>query len=1269
MNPFKSRKKSHDGGESSQRTSSDDTPALPTPRSRTFRRKKPQPEPKLELDLSTALPSTENFRTSLLMPNLSARFSMLRDQDDPTTKIGKANDDSVLFPKRMSRLGLFTQGLSDIAEVSSLPHPVRPPFAYGERTNSYASTDGYGTDDDSQSGSVMSRSKPGQGNRFFGGRQKIYKIPVGGSTSAKELSTTGNAPHKMGRAVYDDDVAVSAFQALKQREKEEHNGSDTHVQDHNLDHISGDSRGSPTLSGYNRNRETSSSTTSGPFNARASTAATSVASQNTSSLYGAPQSTATSPNNTSSTKQQPGTTVGPDRGTTKSKRMYGQGLDQQMYEQQSSAMNRLDSIQRRRGLLSNGVSQSRSATNLNDRFQRQAPLYTCTNFRPNSPPPSASATGLSGFDLGLDAERPVMVGRDSDPAYGRSPSLSPPLSPNLGPSPLVASVDPNDIGKATATGAFDKPRLQYSEEQYAQRQLKLQEGRETPPLRGPSRTDAYSEMSGRLRNDSFASIDSIQASKPFHYGQSASQPVLSALSEIGKAKGRPAAFDPYQNSNGTFLAGFSGDESSQVDSEGERDSIDLPTLQPTKYQSMHKAAEEPSVPSIYEHDDQHPAFLHGKEDDTAELALATHEQSSSVEQQDSGTGIVSGLSGLIRTHLRNQSGQSSVYPDSPPPELEDPPDLPKSHLFEDYNRASGTSDVDEHNKLSVKGDSPGSPPQAGGETFAQAPLSLRARQILDQATQLKNRSPTAQGMPGMHGIDKVQQILGKEVPHGSQESMKSSWQEQLKSHHTRGGSTETEREREDFANELADRRKRVQENLQSFVESGSRSSSPMGRAQGRENSLNGAPGVLSLLKKANGGSMVARSDTAASSKAMKMLGMTSDSKGTSPYMGQDAAQKDLYQREINGTSKGPMQSSTAKPFLKAGTGDGLSFKERSIGAERRSKFQNRKGALLRRDQPDSTVSAEPSPKVNGSFNTSHMDNAIAEQINGVNGNIPASRKYSPPRRFDPAADYVAQPRSQSAMSNRSRSNSRSKTAGYFDHKAQLSIQPSYQNSYPAPVGRPPRASPVAPYPPHTASPLSDITSTAPIMVTDGAAPPTTRAFAARKRSVNKQDISEPTFINCTSSVTTVDLPPGASLSNGMDSPVGPKPPVPPINPRRRRAPVTQNVFTAFGGKSARNEQSDHPSHHVQSPTDTLELHRTVTEPPYEERSGFSADENEPKQKRNRLRKTSSEGGNMAAKARQQALMAESPAMPSTPAPGGPAGGGKGGRLVGVGVAG
>lgn len=178
MNPFRQRRKTRgaDGADN------DEAPARPYLSGKTFRRKQKPVQPKPEVDLANVLPSTDQFRTSLLMPNLSARFSMLREQDDPFTLIGKASDDSVLH-KRVSRFG----DLADIAEASS----IRPPFA-NSRAESTISGDGYATDDDSMyGGSVMSRARPGESNNLFGGRQKIYKIPVGGSASTKDLSGGG----------------------------------------------------------------------------------------------------------------------------------------------------------------------------------------------------------------------------------------------------------------------------------------------------------------------------------------------------------------------------------------------------------------------------------------------------------------------------------------------------------------------------------------------------------------------------------------------------------------------------------------------------------------------------------------------------------------------------------------------------------------------------------------------------------------------------------------------------------------------------------------------------------------------------------------------------------------------------------------------------------------------------------------------------------------------------------------------------------------------
>ncbi|OBT50158.1 hypothetical protein VE04_09647 [Pseudogymnoascus sp. 24MN13] len=188
MNRFRTKKKAEAADEAPARPSNDSAAPTLTPLkpAMTFRRKKEknEPPPRMELDLVNALPASDDFRTSLLMTGLSARFSMLREQDDPKSKIGKASDDSVLFPKRQSRLndfGFTPQGLSDIAEVGSIRETTRRPAA-----------------SDAQE-SIMSRGKPAEGNNLFGGRQKIYKIPMGGSASMKSLNGTGESSGLGGR--------------------------------------------------------------------------------------------------------------------------------------------------------------------------------------------------------------------------------------------------------------------------------------------------------------------------------------------------------------------------------------------------------------------------------------------------------------------------------------------------------------------------------------------------------------------------------------------------------------------------------------------------------------------------------------------------------------------------------------------------------------------------------------------------------------------------------------------------------------------------------------------------------------------------------------------------------------------------------------------------------------------------------------------------------------------------------------------------------------
>jgi hypothetical protein len=197
-------------------------------------------------------------------------------------------------------------------------------------------------------------------------------------------------------------------------------------------------------------------------------------------------------------------------------------------------------------------------------------------------------------------------------------------------------------------------------------------------------------------------------------------------------------------------------------------------------------------------------------------------------------------------------------------------------------------------------------------------------------------------------------------------------------------------------------------------------------------------------------------------------------------------------------------------------------------------------------------------------------------------------------------------------------------SGYFDAPKSATLQTGMEGMD---IGLSPRPSPSAPFVVHATPPL-----TQPSPAGSGANTPTTQGFQSqgriptiRKRSINKSDISEPTFLSSTSRVTTVNLPPEASLRNGIDAP-----PIPPVNPKRRQ---TRGMFGVLMGR--KDEFDD--IHSMPLATQSTE-----------EMSTFSADEGETKPKsRQKLRKSSSEGGNLNARARQAAVTSPSPAMPGS----------------------
>ncbi|CAM1502406.1 Fc.00g043900.m01.CDS01 [Cosmosporella sp. VM-42] len=627
MNRFRGRKKAKDDMVAAPRPSVESESSGPF---KMFGKKKSvEEEPKPEVNLATALPSNDDFRTSLLMTNLSARFSMLREQDDPSTKVGKASDDSVLFPKRQSRMMDFGYGagLSDIAEVESIKGP-----AY--RVNSFVSTD----DAASTSGSVMTRSKPTEGNNLFGGRQKIYKIPAGGS------SKNGGLP---GRALYEDDVAQSAFQKWRQAERERRSLEEDRKDD-SLESEPARSE-SPSQPEYNRRRETSSTTSSGPSGARNSTAATSITSTQPSSSVKDWQSSTAPPSATSPAPPL-------ERNVTRTRRLYEQSLNQDMHDHQSSALSRIDTLSKQRSFGTRTpdltpIVPSPTTSAFSDRFANSRSILSkasAPNLRSFSPPtaPSSQMSPVEGNNK--------FTGLEPRTSFGATPPLSPPISETEEHTTLP--IGPNDRGKATAMGVFTKPAAQYDETRYAQRQIQLQQGRETPTHRFRTESNASAPTS-RSRSSSAHRT-------PFEKHDSASLKPEPTVQEEGQSS--------------TFFDDDDDDEDDQsADSEPVRPEIppQLTIERPNDHD--HPAFRKSALPT--------PLSLSFKVSDgpatIAERSESSNTNSKNVSPEDSPTlGPTSGLSGMVRQHLRNDSNSSSVYDSQPndtdlasrfPPERDD----------------------------------------------------------------------------------------------------------------------------------------------------------------------------------------------------------------------------------------------------------------------------------------------------------------------------------------------------------------------------------------------------------------------------------------------------------------------------------------------------------------------------------------------------------------------------------------------------------------------
>lgn len=1137
---------------------------------KTKKGKKGQEEVKPDFDLNAALPKVDDFRTSLIMPGLSTRFSMLREQDNPDSKIGKASDDSVLQPKRQSRLhefGFVPGGLSDIAEVSSLNGSIRPPFA-SERTGSFDSSR-----DDDGSGSMMSRARPGEGNVLFGGRQKIYMI-------------SNNNTKGLGRTLYDDDVNMSAFQRLRAEEKERLRREADEMDDQ----LSEPS--SPSTS--SRKRETSSSTNSGPIHIRTSTAATSVASQGANSISVASPTFSPPPTQVSAPEL--------GRSTTKARRLYDQGLDQHIQEQQSSAMSRLNSIQRARAPTGRStppipLSQARSATNLGDRFNRGP------TFRSDSP----NAFAYSN------------VSRNNSSA-GSSPVLPRPLSPPLSPvsdtadeaHALTAALQPNDRGKATAMGAFNKPKEAFSEEQYAQRLRHLQQEQDTrepsPPKveRSPPRKPTLrerAEQERRKRADSDADnkqkSESPVAQAPAPSAFSRFQAAASQMRIPGPAtpSSPPQSADVHQREirsadscqNATFLT-------SPNSSDGEEETVK--PLAPRRYENLPVATG--PAPSIFEH----PAL---RSRTTSEEKVPQAHAGGAVPEAalrpDLGAGLTGsdvdsptlgpdngGLSGMIRQHLRNVSNVSSNYGEPGPP-IMSPADAPEGLAIQ-------TQEIGYQRR------------QPGSESATPAPSTYSHSNPWDLDDIDNPYRDEQMHTSSVSPVDK--QRAAPLVMSATSPNEAAPWDLTPRRNHERIASNETEAEHEAFQRDLAQRQRLIQENLRA-------------RAEGRSTSPAPAPGpsgglktALNMLRAKSSRESFATIDP--SNKSLRKLTLGSSSANVSStslaamqetpplrpkpsrvlQQSEQDAQREWESRQRSGTDS----SRTGRP-----TGRSPPMSTRSSTRERSGSGTSRGRSQSRPDR--------------------YRDDIEQAMMEGTRGIYPANTGPSVPGYAANATPPLPaeRPSLESQTRLRSRSNSKTAASNYFESKHLQPIQTGTSSSSTSPrpqhgkfsPGIPisPRPSPggnnyhpTSPMPPFSANhtpPVSNPTTPNAAAFNPSAVQPMVRQGMLRKKSIAKSDISEPVFVSTTSSIDLVNLPPGASLKNGQEIDA---PPVPPINPMRRRF--------GFGRGEAKQNPHD-PA--VQPGFDTPRA-------PYAEPTRTNSSDaisSQASQPRNRLRKASSEG--------------------------------------------
>jgi hypothetical protein len=1069
----------------------------------------------------------------------------------------------------------------------------------------------------------MSRARPGEGNNLFGGRQKIFKIPAGGSGKGSSMG---------GRALYDDAVSQSAFQKLREREREE---QEHELQERSQQEDDGAERSSlptrstsPPLAGYNRNRETSSTTSSGPSLTWSSTAATSVTSQGASSVNGY-----SSPS-TPSALNQP-SSHGLDRSLTKTKRLYEAGLDLHLHNQQSSAINRLESLSRLQ-ITETGQASPTLSSPVNALFDgTHTAISSSQHPALQSASPPLSSTTPKRLDFGA---KPLNT--ESQKQSLVSPPLSPPMSD--GEDHPVLPIQPKDRGKATALGAFSKPVQPYDENKYAQRQLQMKESRSTSPFRkgSPPRSIVTGQQPFlRARAESSSTYSSGRSRSPSVKHEYLLHKQVAPQASIDEAPNAES-----QIKSGTFLSSPNGSTLSSIGDGGLDES--KPWGQPAtsrrimngNYSMVYPSAERPP-------ESEHPAnrrhspqiFVDYTNEVTHRDILPNVEKTLVTKDSpaDSPTlGPGTGLSGMVRQHLRTDSNTSSVYrtpsPGTPskfPENLSDKnTSLPRGHTQQlnnwdqhQHNQPIGTIHTESESFGNVRRRPPIPPPFAASRSSEDV---MEAGGVTQKALREKD---------------------------GTQ-------------NHTRDVSLETRKERDEFANELATRRMRVQANLRSRVES----VSPVPGADWSRDVYPTKTSPIGMQKSKPGRGSIITKPADGQLKAMKMLGIGHTTISSSSPNSDRSAEEQWWKEEeemLRGVKPSNNASLQTRQFRQARR-DAQRDRERQVLARHQSRGSQESGDRNRqvqdyvdysqqqqpnkmhdrrrpsRESKDSASNRSgsiPSRDRSGSETSTGSKNRndgyrdeLSKTMAGGHGS-PAQGSYqdSPRTGRFPVVNGVGLPHPSNGPwpavngAGRSRSSSKSPPSVPFDNQ----LQP-LQTSVGPDIGVSPRPSPITPYSINSTPALAH-----PSPVGSGVNMTTMQGFqnydripSRRKRSINKSDISEPTLVSKTSHITTVDLPRGTPPQSSMPSS---PPPLPPMHPRRQQT----RAQTLYGALTSRSNDSTSPQ-----PISPQSQPGNI--------STFSADESE-KKPRQKLRKISSEGGNLNSRARQALAALPSPAMPST----------------------